>query len=309
MFVGGYGRSGSTILDILLDRVPGIVAVGEFRHLFGRALGDNELCSCGEPFNDCEYWGKVLARAFPNGIDRERVQQAFAAINKVAAAPQVLYPSLRTPQMREHAQVYREAFASAYRAVAELSSASVVVDSTKYPLHGLFLSTLPEIDLVTMLLVRDPRAVAHSWQRRRLRPEVHWEKREMPRHGVVRSALAWDVSNYLTQLLDRGGDRFRLQRYEDFLENPLGTIDDIASFALGTATANSPDIFDKQSRQLHTIAGNPVRIGSEQVQVRPDDEWLRQLRPHKQLAVDICCLPGMRRYDYKLHSLNREHSG
>ncbi len=110
-------------------------------------------------------------------------------MNRVIAAPPVRYPALRPPALREHCRIYGEAFVAAYRAVAAVSGASVVVDSSKYPLHGLFLSTVPDIDLIAMLLVRDPRAVAYSWTRHKPRPEIHWKEQEMPRHGVARSAL------------------------------------------------------------------------------------------------------------------------
>lgn len=302
LFVGGYGRSGSTILDLLLDRVPGITAVGEFRHLFGRALGDNELCSCGKPFNDCEYWGRVLAKAFPDGFDRERIQQAVKALNKVRLAPQLLHQSRMSPALREHAHVYKDAFSAAYKAVAEVSDASVIIDSTKYPVHGMVVKSMSDIDMATMLLVRDPRAVAHSWQRRRTRPEVHWERREMPRHSLAYSGLAWNMSNSLTEKIDKDKRQFRLQRYEDFIEDPLQTINEVASFALGKNIKVDKSVFEKQPSTPHTIAGNPVRIGSEHIKIRPDTEWHKQMSPQKQAVVAAICAPQMRRFGYSLHS-------
>lgn len=299
VFVGGYGRSGSTIIDLLLSRVPGVVAVGEFRHLFGRALGDNELCSCGVPFRDCPFWGKVLAEAFPKGIDRERIQKAVKRINRMVMLPYLRWPSLMPASVRADAELYRNTFQAAYRVVAKVAGASVVVDSTKYPTHGWFLRTAPSIDLSTMLLVRDPRAVAFSWERRRLRPEVHWEKREMPRYHVVRSGLAWNMSNYLTALLKKWTPRYRVQRYEDFVAHPSEELAAIASFALDKQTRLPEDLFEKQPHVPHTIAGNPVRIGSEQVRVKDDDEW-RNTPLYKRLLVDIVCFIGMHRYGYKL---------
>jgi hypothetical protein len=300
--VGGYGRSGSTILDMLLDRIPGITAVGEFRHLFGRALGDDELCSCGSPFNECEYWKAVIDHAFPHGFDRERVRHAMRAINRMVATPQVLHPALRTPSMRAHCRVYGEAFLAAYRAVLAVSEESVVVDSSKYPLHGLFLTSMPDVDLVGMLLVRDPRAVAHSWQRRRLRPEVHWERREMPRHSVLRSALAWNVSNRLTERIGKAGVDLRVQRYEDFVAKPLATLEEIASFALGERGVRLTDaVFEADpGKPRHTIAGNPVRLGRGRVEVRPDIAWEAEMSPLKQAIVDICCVRQMRRFGYRV---------
>jgi Sulfotransferase family len=301
LFVGGYGRSGSTMLDMLLDRVPGITAVGEFRHLFGRALGDNELCSCGSTFNDCEYWRAVIDRAFPHGFDRERVDRAMRAINRIVATPQVLHPALRTPSMRAHCRVYGDAFLAAYRAVLAVSGDSVVVDSSKYPLHGLFLASMPDVDLVAMLLVRDPRAVAHSWQRRRQRPEVHWEHREMPRHSALRSAFAWNLSNQLTERISKTGVDLRVQRYEDLVAEPLATLEQIASFALGRGDMGLSDtVFDGELGKLrHTIAGNPVRLGSGRIEVRADVAWETEMGRRDRAIVDMCCARQMRRYGYR----------
>jgi hypothetical protein len=300
LFVGGYGRSGSTMLDMLLDRVPGITAVGEFRHLFGRALGDNELCSCGATFDECEYWRAVIDRAFPGGFDRERIQRAMRSINRLVATPQVLHPALRTPSMRDHCRVYGDAFVAAYRAVLAVSGDSVVVDSSKYPVHGLFLTTTPTVDLVAMLLVRDPRAVAHSWQRVRVRPEVHWEHREMPRHGVLRSALAWNVSNRLTERIAKSGVDVRIQRYEDLVAEPLPTLTAIASFALGRRDLDLTDaVFDEEPGKLrHTIAGNPVRLGSGRIEVRPDVAWETEMSRRDKTIVDLFCRRQMKRFGY-----------
>jgi hypothetical protein len=300
LFVGGYGRSGSTVLDGLLDRVPGITAVGEFRHLFGRALHDNELCSCGTPFDDCAYWSKVIAHAFPGGFDRARIHAAVRAVNRVAATPWVVRPSLRTATQREHCRVYAEAFTAAYRAVAEVSGASVVVDSSKYPLHGLFLSTVPDIDLVAMLLVRDPRAVAYSWTRHKLRAEVHWTQQEMPRHGITRSALAWNLSNRLTELLRAQHVELRDQRYEDLVAEPLAAVTAIASFALGHESAVTDSVFDADPDETrHTIAGNPVKLQSGRIELRADDAWETAMSSAQQTVVGGLCARQMRRYGYR----------
>jgi len=299
LFVGGYGRSGSTVLDLLLDRVPGITAVGEFRHLFGRALGDNELCSCGLPFHECTYWTKIIAVAFPQGYDREQIRKAVKTFNTITRVPQLQRPTLMTPALKRQAKIYAEAYLAVYRAIATVSGASVIVDSSKYPMHGLFLQTQPDIDLKTMLLVRDPRAVAYSWQRHRVRPEVHWETREMPRHAVIRSALAWNTANKLTQMIGNDHQTFRLQRYEDFIDDPINTIQDIASFAQGKKVTLDQSIFDHQLTAPHTVAGNPARLGGEHIAVQTDKEWETQLGSIKKKIVATCCARQMRHFGYR----------
>ncbi len=301
VFVGGYGRSGSTIIDLLLNRVPGVIAVGEFRHLFGRALTDNELCSCGEKFQGCPFWKKVIKEAFPNGYDAVAIQRAVKRFNRLAMLPKIRREDHLNAEDVADAKLYREAFVAAYRAVAKVSGAEVVVDSTKYPVHGWFLSTMPEIDLKVMLLVRDPRAVAYSWQRKRLRPEIWWEDREMPRYSLARSGLAWDVSNRLTAGLEPFATDYRVQRYEDFIANPAAELADIASFALGKPVELPAGLFDRQPHVLHTIAGNPVRIGSERVKVKEDNEW-KKMPTVGRLLVSGLCAPQMARYEYPLVS-------
>jgi hypothetical protein len=219
--------------------------------------------------------------------------------NRLVMLPFLRFPSLMTPTMRARAKIYHDSFAAAYRAIATVSGANVIVDSTKYPLHGWFLSTMPEIGLKTMLLVRDPRAVAYSWQRKRLRPEVHWEKREMPRHSAFASGGAWTIFNAFTARLRSLQHPFRMQRYEDFVADPSGEIAAIASFALGTPTALPKDLFEKQPHVPHSIAGNPVRIGSEHVRVKLDDEWMK-MPLRDQLSAEICSFPGMLRYGYRI---------
>lgn len=298
LFVGGYGRSGSTVIDLELAAFPGIVPVGEFRHLFGRALGDNELCSCGEPFRDCPFWREVLSAAFPDGFDRSEMQETIATLNRLAALPTLRVDRLRNAAKRADIAHYGDAFAAAYRAVLDVTGAEVVVDSSKYPLHGAALAAADVVELKTMLLVRDPRAVAHSWERRRLRPEVHWEERYMPQHNVVRSALAWNLSNRLTTSIK--SRELRIQRYEDFAADPHAQIASIARFALGRVSAPAPSAHSG----AHTIAGNPVRLSDSPLTITPDTKWMGEMGKGKQLVVASLCLLGMRRHGYPLTPRN-----
>lgn len=300
LFVGGYGRSGSTLIDLALGSVPGIVPVGEFRHLFGRALGDNELCSCGRQFQECPFWAEVIAMAFPAGLDRAEVHEAMQAVNRVAALPRIKFEALAGSAFRRSMQIYGEALAAAYQAVLDVTGGDVIVDSSKYPVHGLFLRAGAVVDLRVMLLVRDARAVAYSWTRKRIRPEVHWTERHMPQHSLLRSSAAWSASNYLTGLLDDGSTPFRLQRYEDFVADPDGQLAEIASFALGAAPAAQVIFGAAPEGETHTVAGNPLRLAGDRLEVRPDVAWKGALSAAQQTMIAMTSPVGMRRFGYPL---------
>ena len=43
-FVSSWSRSGSTLLDLLLGRLPGFWSAGEIRYLWDRGLLEDQLC-------------------------------------------------------------------------------------------------------------------------------------------------------------------------------------------------------------------------------------------------------------------------
>src|SRR5215218_5347941 len=64
LYIGGHGRSGSTILAQTLGQIPGFVYVGELWLVWYRGLRDNEHCGCGQLFDSCEFWRAVGEEAF-----------------------------------------------------------------------------------------------------------------------------------------------------------------------------------------------------------------------------------------------------
>lgn len=300
LLVGGYGRSGSTIVDLMLSRVPGFSVIGEVRHLFGRVVDDDELCNCGTPVSRCDFWRTLLDRAFPDGVDRPAFDEARRRVNRMVALPAIAVPALRTAAFQRQLDIYRHSMMAVYRAFADLTGSAVVLDSSKYPvhLHALVHPPLSGFDIKVMLLVRDPRAVAHSWETPKIRPEIHWEERLMPRHHALRSALAWIVSNALVEALGRRVP-VRIQRYEDLPPDPIGEVGAIVRFATGRSVEITDDIFDVVAMSgYHKVAGNPLGLGTDRLRVVDRARWRTELAPWKQRAVGVLCAPLMRRYGY-----------
>src|SRR4029078_5765586 len=76
LFIAGWGRSGSTLLDRILGQVPGVFSAGELRHIWQRGVGEDRLCGCGEPFASCSVWRKVSEISFGGWeeLDLDEVQ-------------------------------------------------------------------------------------------------------------------------------------------------------------------------------------------------------------------------------------------
>src|SRR2546430_17108956 len=77
LYIGGLGRSGTTLLERLLGELPGACALGEVVHLWDRDVRDDERCACGRPFSGCDFWRAVGERAF-GGWDRVDVGPGLA---------------------------------------------------------------------------------------------------------------------------------------------------------------------------------------------------------------------------------------
>src|SRR4029079_13210849 len=73
--IAGWGRCGSTLLDLMLGQVPGFVSAGEVRELWLRGCRENRPCGCGAPFFDCSFWSAVGRQAFGgwDQVDLERL--------------------------------------------------------------------------------------------------------------------------------------------------------------------------------------------------------------------------------------------
>src|SRR6266545_3862920 len=76
LYLGGLGRSGTTLLERLLGELPGAISLGEVVHLWERGVVDGERCGCGKSFRDCAFWNEVGQAAFGgwDHVDIERLR-------------------------------------------------------------------------------------------------------------------------------------------------------------------------------------------------------------------------------------------
>lgn len=305
VYLGGFGRSGSTLVERVLGAVPGWVNVGELVDLPRSVAPHDELCGCGASFSTCPLWTRVGELAFGGWseevLERMRTAHRGAARQRHLAG---LLPGLPGPRRvpSDSLRTLRTDYAAIYRAVAEITGSSVVVDASKGPALGQALAGAPGIDLRVLNVVRDPRAVAWSWQREVARPQDASGAEQMWRIPAHRAAAQWSgLQLEMASIARWGGVPSARLRYEDFVGDPVGSlVAATADLGLPLAPDQLPVVDDGALllEPSHGLSGNPSRFRSGVVRLRRDDAWSNDMPAGARAVVTGLTLPLLIDYGY-----------
>lgn len=302
-YIGGLGRSGSTLLDRMLGQLPGFFSAGEVRDLWQRALRENCQCGCGEPFRECPFWSQVGQEAFGgwDRLDLDEVQGLRRSVDRHSLIPLLLAHGAWPPFHRKVVR-YQSILANLYRGIHRAAGEKVVIDSSKAPSTAFLLRRLPGIDLRAVHLIRDSRGVAHSWRKQIVRPDMNGRVVYMQRYHPYRIGVRWVTRNALMELLGRLGVPSVRVRYESLIQDPRAEVARIA-LGLGKEVTEADLAFISDGHvelgTNHTVMGNPMRMEQGAIRLRVDDEWRRALGPSTSGMVTFLTRPLLRRYGYR----------
>lgn len=304
LFISGHNRGGSTLLTVLLGQQKDFFPAGELQRIWDGGFIDNELCTCGEPFRQCEFWNEVIREAFGgwDAVNPQQMLKIFRSLYPAHKAPFLLSPGLRSAAYQQQLTYAADIWNSLYQAIFKISGKKVVVDSSKISLYGIFLNYLASINLYAVHLVRHSCGVAYSKQKERRRLEIHWQDEYMTRHSILKSSWKWISRNMSAELLKWNTDRFTRLKYETLATHPQSVLKDLSLF-LGT---NPPDlgffIDDRRFKveRSHMFGGNPMRFMQEEKVVRLDKEWLENLNGLNKGLVIALTWPFLAYYQYNL---------
>lgn len=303
LYLAGLGRSGSTLLERTFARLEGAVAVGELVHLWERGLVRGELCGCGVGFRECEFWSAVGERAY-GGWDRIDASEMVELSTRVDRTRYVPYMVSSTGPSHYRRDVERlvSVLGPLYPAIAEVSGAAVVVDSSKDPSYGYLLSRAPQIDLRVAHTIRDSPAVAYSWAKRVVRPDA--DGSTMSRWSPRRTAIMWSGLNMVVRGLARRGVPVELARYEDFVADPAATFLRLVDrLDLPRPASDGPLLTGLRDGHIdlgvdHTVSGNPMRFETGRISIAEDRAWQDGFPASDRRLVEALTAPVRLRFGY-----------
>ena len=284
-YILSAGRSGSTLLNLLLGSHPDAIAVGELTHL-PKNLALNTNCSCGAAVSECSVWAQVIERmskelgadlsrdpyALELGYigastvrDRDKLTRHYRLLWKLRRGLKYSRWVAGTPRLDLIAGRFDTGISNTgkvYEAIRDICGKDIVVDSSKDYLKGVGIYRSRPSDTRLILLTRDGRASYNS----RLRSGF---KRE-------RSLKAW--KNYYTNALPLVAkkvdeDHLLRVRYEDIAAAPSTEIQRICKF-LGIEF--DENMLDFASTTHHIVNGNRMRFRTDS-RIRLDKAWLSEL--------------------------------
>jgi hypothetical protein len=279
-YILSAGRSGSTLLSLMLGAHPDAFAVGEVTHL-PKNLALNTLCMCGSPVRECAVWKPVVERmgeilgadlirdpyAMNLGfiqatsvIDHEKMTMGYKLAGQARHAS--IYLARRLGINTDFIPKFKEGVTRTqqlFDVIRETHGVRMIVDESKVYVPGIALYRRAPAETRLILLSRDGRGVINSLLRS-----------GMPLRTAVKR---W--KNYYTrtlQLLEKVPPEHIVRiTYEDLATNTEQELRRISD-QLGLdyhAGMKSPDVVQ------HIANGNDTRFRNMRVQL--DTRWHDEL--------------------------------
>ena len=300
LYVVGLGRSGSTILSNSLGQIPGFFSGGELNFIWRHNVLENRLCGCGRPFRECPVWTRVMDQAFGgmDGVDPRAIMRLQNLGTRTRHIPMMLTGRGRR-SLAQRLEKLLIAYGRLYEAIGAVTGSRVIVDSSKEPAHGFAMSMVPGVDFYALHLLRDPRAAAYSWSKKKPQPDT--DARDfMVRFSPAKSSALWDSWNASAEALwRRVPDRYLRLRYEDFVADPRECFEKILAL-VGEPDAGPPLVGEREVKLgvSHTVSGNPNRFETGAVELRTDHEWISKMTPRDKALVTALTFPLLKHYGY-----------
>jgi hypothetical protein len=301
LYIASNGRSGSTVLEMLLNVSPHMWTLGEFHVLPWEIRQNVKPCGCGVSIEECNFWGPIIAEhrdtLLHGCIDRFRKSYKTDRALRWRELPRLFRGDLCTKKQKmeevlRYGEDNRIVLSAVKRQAVQEGRSDVawLVDASKSPYRLLWLAASGRFDIRVIHLVKDPRAFAYS------------VAKEAGGFGltyrVARAVVRWQAENRLFELLYRNylstDHVFRL-RYEQLAGSPDATLRELASWLAVPVWSGAKESFRDKN---HGISGNPSRFKSDGIKL--DEKWRSELSGLLQLLAYKLGIGLTARYGYEL---------
>ncbi len=295
IYVAGYGRSGTTLLDIAVGQQKDVFAAGEVTALPRHVWEYDEFCACRETVSACDFWGQVVTRWQKTNPDFEMREYGNLLDRSefLFSLKRLFSKLLPNKEFKD----YRRLTGSLFKEIADQAGTNIILDSSKLPGRASSIHADPDIEIYLVHVVRDGRGVAWSMMKPYSIKVEEGIQKELKPKPLWFTAARWFVVNMGAEIM-----RWRLPkarsirvRYEDFVADPEATVKRI--MALVGEEYVQPDHGGEVMKPQHQVAGSRHRMKDELI-IKKDVSWKAKMPKGKQTLFSLLTAPLLWRYGY-----------
>lgn len=252
IYVGGYGRSGSTLLDTYLSSSENVFGLGECVNFLEATFGA-ERCECGESLNDCGFWSSFFSRYSDEELRKHK---------NITTYSDAIFQK----------RIDKESYVSFWRELflyTRCSSVNVIVDSSKTTRETFFRPiNLRELGerVIFIYLYKDPSNLIGSIKKGSNKFLAGNGDGQYNTAFLLRSFLGWFVANlgavYSVWRLGKGNSL--VVNYRDFACHPETVNSGLSSLGVDLPAQNT-------LTGGHGISGNRSRSLGGGIEYREHD--------------------------------------
>jgi hypothetical protein len=269
LYIMGTGRSGTTILEVLLANNPGFTGVGEVHRIVRHGFLEDRVCACGKQARQCEVWSRVLRDSGWSDADLPGLARDFEKLESHLRFPLVWAGAPASELAR-----YDAANEALFTHAAAARQSFLVVDSSKYASRALLLARRFPDRVKVLCITRSAAGLIAAFQKRN-----HVEQR--PKPPLAAAAYYFYVLLCMRLVRARLRERCLALRFEDLNRDPLTELRRIESW-LGLSLAESKArLANGEAFEVgHIVTGNRLRMkGRVKFEPTHDDAAKRAKRP------------------------------
>lgn len=260
IYIAGYGRSGSTILDILLGNSPQAISLGEIGQLWIRPIEDEVFCSCGKKVHYCDYWRSISEHSKMSISIYNKIYNN-SALNKKIESWSSFFNIINNKNNKSK-QLYSMLMKELFKNISSSNDVRILIDSSKssygFMWRYLALKKIVGLDIKVIHLTRNLRAVINSKTKGNNR-NLAMNINKVERFIGVRTIIGWLIANFSCSIgrLFFPSSSWKHISYEFLMDEPVKCLQSLEVFCNLDLTS-SIDCVQRGSSfpEQHLIGGN-----------------------------------------------------
>lgn len=244
----GGGRSGTTLLDILVGNAKNVYSCGELVRV-PELKGVPHGCSEGMP--TYEFWEKIINNTeYIQAHDYDDIEKLVSKMDYHRAFPANYFGFLKADNIKSYSEYVNDLYRSIFDHIEE----DTIVDSSKYPSRALSLHKHCSYDIKYIYLIRHPADVIKSFQKKGL---------EQPPKSVLSANIYYFLVNmacYLV-LLKLKKREYTIIQYNSLVSDTASSLEKIQNdLKIDLSNTISKIKNDSELKVSHLFEGNRIRM-------------------------------------------------